>query len=75
MAEERKERALCSNACLLARALTIDDEPVFENGKAVLEGLTVAEIAALSKQWHDFDRRENPALNLEEGQLELVKKN
>ena len=75
MAEERKERALCSNACLLARALTIDDEPVFENGKAVLAGLTVAEIAALSKQWHDFDRRENPALNLEEGQLELVKKN
>lgn len=75
MAEERKERALCSNACLLARALTIDDEPVFENGKAVLEGLTVAEIAALSKQWHDFDRRENPALNLEEGQLEIVKKN
>lgn len=75
MADERRERALCSNACLLARALTIDDEPVFQDGRAVLEGLTVAEIAALSRQWHDFDRAENPALNLEQQELETVKKN
>lgn len=33
------ERALCSNACLLARALeTQEGEPVFSSGEAVLSG-------------------------------------
>ena len=75
LAGEARERALCSNACLLARALEHDGQPVFSGGLAVLEGLTVAEIVALCEQWRDFDRRENPALNLGEQELEHVKKN
>ena len=75
MTGEDRERALCSNACLLARALTIDDEPVFHSGREVLKGMTVAEIAALSRQWREFDRRENPSLGLDGQELETVKKN
>ncbi len=75
LAAEDRERALCSNACLLARALEHKGKPVFDSGLAVLEGLTVAEIAALCQQWRDFDRTENPALNLNEQELETVKKN
>lgn len=75
LAGEEREQALCSNACLLARALICGGKPVFESGRAVLAGLTVAEIAALSGQWREFDRRENPALNLGEQELEHVKKN
>lgn len=75
LAEEQRERALCANACLLARALVSGDVPVFEDGRAVLAGLTVAEIAALSGKWREFDRRENPALNMEAQELENVKKN
>ena len=38
LAQEDRERALCSNACLLARALehTEDQRPVFADGRAVL---------------------------------------
>jgi len=46
------ERALCSNACLLARALerTEDRTPVFQGGREVLAGLTVEEHSA----WAEF---------------------
>ena len=47
LAESQGERALCSNACLLARALESGEKPVFDSGRAVLAGLTVSEIAAL----------------------------
>ena len=42
LAGEDRERALCSNACLLARALEReeDESPVFSDGRAVLAGLT-----------------------------------
>ena len=46
LAESQGERALCSNACLLARALESGEKPVFDSGRAVLAGLTVSEIAA-----------------------------
>ena len=75
LAGGERERALCSNACLLARALMKGEAQVFADGQAVLAGLTVAEIAALSRRWSEFDRRENPALTLEEQELEIVKKN
>ena len=42
LAESQGERALCSNACLLARALESGEKPVFDSGRAVLAGLTVA---------------------------------
>ena len=46
LAGEERERALCSNACLLARALehSEDHSPVFSGGREVLSGLTVEEI-------------------------------
>jgi hypothetical protein len=75
LSEHDGERALCANACLLARALEEDGKPVFQDGREVLAGLTVAEIARLSRQWQDFDRRENPGLFLDEDGLEAVKKN
>ena len=64
-----RERALCANACLLARALERGGEPVFSTGGAVLEGLSVEQIASLSRQWSAFNRRENPSP--EEGELEV----
>ena len=61
LAEEERERALCSNACLLARALERDGEPLFEDGWAVLRGMTASEIAVLATRWADFERQEDPA--------------
>ena len=77
LAQEDRERALCSNACLLARALehTEDQRPVFADGRAVLAGLTVEEIAALSARWSRFSRAEDPGLDLSEEERENVKKN
>ena len=77
LAQEDRERALCSNACLLARALerTEDHSPVFADGRAVLAGLTVEEIAALAGRWNAFRRESAPGLDLSREELENVKKN
>lgn len=77
LTQEDRERALCSNACLLARALerTEDQGPVFADGRAVLAGLTVEEIGALALRWADFRRESDPGLALSEEELENVKKN
>lgn len=71
------ERALCSNACLLARALekTEDRSPVFAGGREVLSGLTVEEIAALAGRWSSFRKENDPGLDLSREELENVKKN
>ena len=69
LTREDRERALCANACLLARALERGGEPVFSTGGEVLEGLSVEQIASLSRQWSAFNRRENPSP--EEGELEV----
>ena len=37
LAESQGERALCSNACLLARALESGEKPVFDSGRAVFD--------------------------------------
>lgn len=69
------ERALCANACLLARALeTQEGEPVFSSGEAVLAGLRVEEISALARTWSQFNREENPPLTLSREQADEVKK-
>ena len=75
LAKDGRERALCSNACLLARALerTEDQSPVFEDGRAVLAGLTAAEIAALAERWSAFSRENDPGLELSREELETVK--
>ena len=77
LAGEERERALCSNACLLARALEHgeDHAPVFESGQAVLAGLTVEEIAALARRWSQLRRESDPGLGLGGEELEEVKKN
>ena len=76
LAQSDRERALCSNACLLSRALeTQEGEPVFSSGREVLAGLRVEEIAALAGTWSRFNREENPGLAMEAEQAEDVKKN
>ena len=77
LAQDGRELALCSNACLLARALerSEDRKPVFSNGQAVLAGLTAEEIAALAARWSRFSRENDPGLDLSEEALEEVKKN
>ena len=77
LAAGERERALCSNACLLARALerTEDKTPVFSGGQEVLAGLTVEEIAALAGRWSAFSRESGPGLDLSPEELEKVKKN
>ena len=76
LAEEERERALCSNACLLARALEkAPGKPLFHSGQEVLAGLTVEEISALARRWSQFNRDENPGLALNGQELENVKKN
>ena len=77
LAGDDRELALCSNACLLARALerTEDRTPVFQSGREVLAGLTVAEIAALAARWSAFSRESDPGPELDRETLEMVKKN
>ena len=77
LAGDDRELALCSNACLLARALerSEDRKPVFSDGQAVLAGLPAEEIAALAARWSRFSRENDPGLDLSEEALEEVKKN
>lgn len=64
LARDRRERALCANACLLARALEDEEtgQPAFADGKAVLAGLTAEEIGALAARWSAFRRANDPGL-------------
>ena len=77
LACEDRERALCSNACLLARALErIENHtPVFPDGQSVLAGLTVEEIGALAARWAQLRRRSDPGLDVSQTELEELKKN
>ena len=77
LAQTERERALCSNACLLARALerSEDRTPVFADGRAALAGLTVEEIASLAARWSAFSRSENPGPEISREGLEKLKKN
>ncbi len=77
LAQAARARALCSNACLLARALEHGEEhdPVFRDGRAVLAGLTVEEIARLAARWDRLRRESDPGLDLSGEELENLKKN
>lgn len=77
LTQEAGERALCSNACLLARALerTENHTPVFPDGQSVLAGLTVEEIGALAARWAQLRRRSDPGLDVSQTELEELKKN
>ena len=60
LAKEDRERPLCSNACLLARAVLQDEKPVFRDGRDVLARMTAEEIGALAGRWAQFNARVNP---------------
>lgn len=74
LARLEKERALCSNACLLARAVVKKGRPVFCGGAEVMEKLRVEEIARLSRQWAEFNRRENPSPEDGKERVDALKK-
>ena len=74
LAQDDREKALCSNACLLARALERRKKPVFDSGQAVLDALTPEQIASLARQWSALNRRENPSPEDGEGRLQALKK-
>ena len=61
LAQNGKERALCRNACLLARALERRGRPVFADGEAVLNALRVEEIVRLADTWAALNRTCNPS--------------
>lgn len=74
LAGEQRERALCSNACLLARALERGGKPVYPSGRGVLEQLRVEEIARLAGIWAEFNRTFNPSAHEGQDELERLKK-
>ena len=55
------ERALCRNACLVAKALERKGKPVFESGQAALAALRVEDIGLLADAWAEFSRTHNPS--------------
>ena len=61
LAAEGREQALCSNACILARALEREGRPVYPDGRAVLEALGPEEIERLTDRWGRFNRACNPS--------------
>ena len=61
LAQDGRERALCRNACLIAKALERVGKPVFEDGQAALDGLRVEDIARLADAWAEFNREQNPS--------------
>lgn len=67
------ELALCTNACLLARAFERGGKAVFTDGQAALKGLTVRQIGALAQRWAEFDRVENPSARQEQ-EVQTLKK-
>jgi len=71
---EDRERALCSNACLLSKALMRRGKPVYASGREMLEKKTVREIQALAKAWAEFDRENNPGLTLPWREADILKK-
>ena len=74
LARDGGERALCRNACLVARALERKGKPVFESGQAALDALRVEDIAALADAWSEFSRTHNPSPMDGEQEIERRKK-
>ncbi len=74
LARDDRERAVCRNACLIARALERKGKPVFESGQAALNGLRVEDIARLADAWARFNRECNPSPLGGEAEIERRKK-
>lgn len=74
LAAEGLERALCSNACLIARALEQNGRPVYADGREALEALRVEDIVRLANRWGKFNREVNPSPLDGEAEIEAQKK-
>lgn len=74
LAQTEGEFALCSNACILAKALEKEGKPLFLSGRALLEAYSVSEVQELAKIWASFDRKENPKMSIGDGEIEVLKK-
>lgn len=74
LCREDREQALCSNACLLARALERDGRAVFSDGESLLKGLSVERIGELCRIWAEFRWDENPSPEDGEERVEPLKK-
>ena len=74
LTRDGRERALCRNACLVARALERGGKPVFESGQAALDSLRVEDIARLADAWAAFNRECNPSSLDGEEEIERRKK-
>lgn len=64
------ERALCGNACLLARAFRRGGKPVYSSGEKLLHCASAEEIALLGRRYARLCRRETPGF----GELDSIKK-
>ena len=74
LARDGRERALCRNACLVARALERKGRPVFESGQAALDALRLEDIGSLTDVWAEFNRSCNPSPLDKEQEIERQKK-
>lgn len=75
LSRSEADRGLCVNACLMAYALESEGVALFEDGEAVLKGLSVEEIANLAKLWREFNEKVNPSPCLPQEELDSLKKN
>ena len=65
LAGEDRDRALCSNACLVARAVVRRGRPVYGSGEEVLHRLTVGQVETLARRWMAFYQEEGLGTGLE----------
>ena len=74
LAGEDRDRALCSNACLVARAVVRRGRPVYGSGEEVLHRLTVGQVETLARRWMAFYQEEGLGTGLERSRLDQLKK-
>jgi len=74
LAQAPRERALCSNACLVARAVVRRGRPVYGSGEEVLHRLTVGQVETLARRWMAFYQEEGLGTGLERSRLDQLKK-
>ena len=73
LAVNEMDLPLCSNACLVARALVCEGERVYADGRTVLDRLSSEEIEALARRWAEFRREKGVGLGLGKARLEQLK--
>ena len=76
LAQEERERPLCSNGGLVCRAVGAQGGGAGgASGRQVRSGLRIEEIEALADTWSRFNQAENPSLTMDQEQAERLKKN